>query len=122
MPRRPKPEEEEPYRSLRELWTGTTRLKECSHLGLIRPVTPSSAEVCADCVALGDTWPHLRICLICGYVGCCDMAKNQHMLKHHQATGHPLIQSFEPGEDWIWCYVDEALLIPPDSLRGGLRR
>jgi len=121
MPRRVDPEQEEPYRTLRALWTGTTELRECRHLELIHLVTPSSAEVCADCVALGDSWPHLRICLTCGYVGCCDLAKNHHMRTHCELTGHPLIQSFAPGEDWIWCYQDEALLAPPRSLRGGLR-
>ncbi|HEY4666252.1 MAG TPA: UBP-type zinc finger domain-containing protein [Anaerolineales bacterium] len=122
MPRRVDPEQEEPYRTLREMWTGTTELRECRHMKQIQPATPSSLDACAECVALGDTWPHLRICLTCGYVGCCDMAKNQHMLKHYKSTGHPLIQSFELGEDWIWCYADEAVLAPPKSLRGGLRR
>ena len=116
------PEFEEPYRSLREMWTGTSKVRPCRHMEQIQDVTPSSLDACGECVTLGDTWPHLRICLICGYVGCCDVAKNQHMLKHHRATGHPLIQSFEPGEDWIWCYADEAVLAPPKSLRGGLRR
>ena len=121
MPRRSDPEQEEPYRTLRELWTGTTKLRKCPHFAQAHPVTPSSADVCAECVALGDSWPHLRICLTCGYVGCCDMAKNHHMRTHCEQTGHPLIQSFAPGEDWIWCYQDEALLAPPPSLRGGLR-
>jgi uncharacterized UBP type Zn finger protein len=107
------------YQQLRKAWTGTRRAKPCTHLDQMRRVTPSSTQGCADCLALGDTWPHLRICLICGYVGCCDMAKNQHMLRHYRETGHMLIQSFEEGEDWIWCYVDEALLIPPEVAPGG---
>ena len=115
------PRSDEPYRTLRRIWTGTTKEKPCEHQGLIQRVTPSSAEGCTECLALGDTWPHLRICLICGYVGCCDMAKNQHMIKHYESTGHVLIQSFEPGEDWIWCYEDEALLAPPEDLKGDLR-
>jgi uncharacterized UBP type Zn finger protein len=107
------------YRQLRKAWTGTHREKPCTHLDQMRRVTPSSTRGCTDCLALGDTWPHLRICLICGYVGCCDMAKNQHMLRHYRETGHTLIQSFEEGEDWIWCYIDEALLVPPEVAPGG---
>jgi uncharacterized UBP type Zn finger protein len=61
---------------------------------------------------LGDDWIHLRMCLVCGYVGCCDMAKNRHMMKHIEETGHPLIRSIETGEGWIWCYEDNALLSP----------
>lgn len=106
---------EEAYVRLREVWTGTRQERRCSHLDQMRRVAPSSTEGCAECLALGDSWLHLRICLICGYVGCCDMAKNQHMQRHYQQTGHMLIQSFEEGEDWIWCYEDSALLIPPES-------
>ncbi len=106
----------EPYRTLRKLWTGTTKERKCSHYELIHDVTPSNTEGCAECMALGDPWLHLRICLICGYVGCCDLAKNHHMLNHVKETGHPVVQSFEPMEDWIWCYEDEALLAPPDGM------
>jgi uncharacterized UBP type Zn finger protein len=110
---------DEVYLRLRQVWTGTRQEKACAHGLQMRPVIPSSTRGCAECLALGDTWPHLRICLICGYVGCCDMAKNQHMLRHYRETGHMLIQSFEEGEDWIWCYVDEALLIPPEMPPAG---
>ena len=75
----------------------------------IYSVTPS-AQGCEECLKLGDEWVHLRICLICGQVGCCDNSKNKHATKHFHATQHPLIQSFEPGEDWIWCYVDNVAL------------
>jgi uncharacterized UBP type Zn finger protein len=85
------------------------RGKECSHLELIRDVTPSS-QGCQECLQLGDTWVHLRLCLICGHVGCCDNSKNKHATQHYQATGHPIIQSFEPGENWRWCYVDQVML------------
>lgn len=81
----------------------------CTHAELIQEVTPS-AEGCEECLQLGDTWVHLRICLICGHVGCCENSKNQHASRHHDATGHPLIQSFEPGESWVWCYVDRTFL------------
>jgi uncharacterized UBP type Zn finger protein len=98
---------------LRRRWTGQFKEKECSHLDQINPDVKPSAEVCQECVALGDTWPALRMCLICGYVGCCDEAKNKHSLRHFQETGHPLIKPYkERGMNWIWCHVDKALLDP----------
>ena len=96
----------------RLLFTGSPRPKACSHLHLIKVLEPTTG-VCADCVALGDRWPALRQCLICGYVGCCNDAKNKHALKHYQATGHPLMRSIERGDDWLWCYLDKALLPLP---------
>ena len=88
--------------------------KPCTHLDQIREVVPS-AQGCEECLQMGDTWVHLRICKICGHVGCCDSSKNKHATKHYHATGHPIIQSFEPGEDWLWCYIDESLLLPAKS-------
>jgi uncharacterized UBP type Zn finger protein len=85
------------------------RGKECAHVQLIQAVTPG-AQGCEECLKLGDTWVHLRLCLICGHVGCCDNSKNKHATHHYQTTGHPIIQSFEPGEDWRWCYVDQVML------------
>jgi len=76
----------------------------------IRAVTPS-AQGCEECLAIGSGCVHLRLCLTCGHVGCCDSSPNRHATKHFHATGHPLVRSFEPGEDWKWCYVDE-LMIP----------
>jgi uncharacterized UBP type Zn finger protein len=70
-------------------------------------VTPNS-EGCEDCIPLGDPWLHLRLCMTCGHVGCCDQSKNRHATAHFQASGHPLVQSYEPGEEWWWCYADEA--------------
>ncbi|HEX9070208.1 MAG TPA: UBP-type zinc finger domain-containing protein [Ktedonobacterales bacterium] len=81
----------------------------CTHLDTIREVTPSG-DGCKECLEMGDTWVHLRLCLECGHVGCCDNSKNKHATKHFHATGHPIIQSFQPGEDWRWCYVDEIYL------------
>jgi uncharacterized UBP type Zn finger protein len=81
----------------------------CPHVKLINEVTPS-ASGCEDCLKIGDEWVHLRICLICGYVGCCYQSKNKHATKHFLATGHPIMQSFEPGESWMWCFVDEVVL------------
>ncbi len=77
------------------------------HLTEIRPVTPS-AEGCEECLQSGSGWVHLRLCLSCGHVGCCDASPGRHATKHYQRTAHPIIQSFEPGESWRWCYVDET--------------
>jgi uncharacterized UBP type Zn finger protein len=81
----------------------------CSHLGEAREVR-SDAKGCEDCLKTGDRWVHLRICLSCGHVGCCDSSVNRHARKHYQTTGHPLIRSHEPGEEWRWCYADETFL------------
>jgi uncharacterized UBP type Zn finger protein len=85
--------------------------KECTHLDQIQEVTPSG-DGCKECLEMGDRWVHLRICLSCGHVGCCDNSKNKHATWHHGQTGHPIIQSFEPDEDWIWCYPDELFMEP----------
>lgn len=84
---------------------------ECAHLEQIQAVTPGS-EGCEDCLKIGDRWMHLRLCLTCGYVGCCDSSKNKHASKHFKETGHPLVLSYEPREDWIWCYADEEVFMP----------
>ncbi|MBU8897090.1 cation:proton antiporter [Corallococcus sp. M34] len=81
----------------------------CSHLAQIHPVRPGTRG-CEECLRLHDRWVHLRLCLTCGHVGCCDDSKNRHATKHHQDTLHPLIRSVEPGEDWGWCYVDKVTL------------
>lgn len=77
----------------------------CTHLDSIKEVTPS-ARGCTECIAAGDTWLHLRICLSCGHVGCCDSSKNKHATRHFHETGHPIVRSFEQGERWMWCYAD----------------
>lgn len=84
----------------------------CTHLGEVA-VRELPAEVagCEDCLRSGGKWLHLRICLSCGHVGCCDDSPNRHATAHHGDTGHPLIRSLEPGEDWSWCYVDELGLV-----------
>ncbi len=81
----------------------------CSHLHLVNEVA-ASAEGCENCLKSGGEWVHLRTCLICGHVGCCDSSVNQHARKHFNQTGHPLITSAETGEDWRWCYIDEIYL------------
>jgi uncharacterized UBP type Zn finger protein len=79
----------------------------CTHLDQIR-VKTTDQHVCEDCIKTGDSWVHLRLCLICGHVGCCDSSKNKHATRHFHETGHPLIRSIEPGERWIWCYEDKV--------------
>lgn len=81
-------------------------MPECSHLDHIR-VKETDVHVCEDCIKTGDTWVHLRMCLECGHVGCCDSSRNKHATVHFHATGHPLVRSVEPGERWVWCYVDK---------------
>jgi uncharacterized UBP type Zn finger protein len=82
------------------------RMAACKHVDQIRDVTPSS-NGCEDCLKIGATWVHLRLCLECGHVGCCDSSPNKHATKHFHRTKHPIIRSFEPNEDWMWCYVDQ---------------
>jgi uncharacterized UBP type Zn finger protein len=82
---------------------------QCTHLDQIRPVTPRSPG-CEECLQTGDTWVHLRLCLTCGHVGCCDTSVNKHATKHFHGTRHPVIRSLEPGENWGWCYVDEVMM------------
>src|SRR5689334_2190151 len=87
----------------------------CNHLDQIKVLQlPESVACCEDCRRTGDVWLHLRICLVCGHVGCCDDSPNRHATAHAQGTGHPLIRSLEPGEDWSWCYADEVAMIIPD--------
>ncbi len=78
----------------------------CTHLEMIRDVVPS-APGCEDCLRIGGVWLHLRLCLTCGRVGCCDSSPNRHARAHAEAAEHPIISSLEPGEDWAWCFVDE---------------
>lgn len=84
-------------------------IKQCNHLDTIDTVTPS-AQGCEECLMMGLSWVQLRICLTCGHVGCCDSSPGQHATKHFHVTGHPVMQSFEPGENWKWCYVDEMYI------------
>jgi uncharacterized UBP type Zn finger protein len=81
----------------------------CKHMNQIK-VKSASKHSCEECLKMGDTWVHLRLCLVCGNVGCCDSSKNKHATKHFHQTTHPLIRSAEPGEDWGWCYLDEVYL------------
>jgi len=84
---------------------------ECTHLDQIR-VRDTKTHVCEDCIKIGGRWVHLRLCLQCGHVACCDSSPNKHATKHYHSTKHPLVRSIEPGESWMWCYVDQVALEP----------
>ena len=91
---------------------GRAAERDCSHLSRILDVEPSTTEGCEDCLREGSDWVHLRECLECGHVGCCDNSPRRHATAHWQGTAHPIMRSFEPGEDWAWCYPDELFLMP----------
>jgi hypothetical protein len=80
------------------------------HIGLMRQVVAQTPQGCADCLREGSSWVHLRLCLTCGQVGCCDSSPRRHARRHAQVYGHPIVASYEPGEDWRWCYVDESFV------------
>jgi len=84
----------------------------CTHLDMIKTFDANTPEGCEECLQSGSRWVHLRLCLTCGHVGCCDSSPNKHASKHAAEDHHPLVQSFEKGEDWIWCYVDEVAMQP----------
>jgi len=87
----------------------------CAHLNMIEVTElPQSVGGCEDCLRVGGIWLHLRICLTCGHVGCCDDSPNRHATAHFRASEHPLIRSLEPEEEWSWCYVDELAMIIPE--------
>lgn len=83
--------------------------KTCTHLDQVRQVSPSGAG-CKECLETGDHWVALRMCLSCGHVGCCDSSKGRHADKHFHDSGHAVMQSAEPGQDWRWCYIDQTYL------------
>ncbi|WP_141733382.1 UBP-type zinc finger domain-containing protein [Oligoflexus tunisiensis] len=81
----------------------------CKDFRTLSPVTPHTTEGCEECLKSGDDWMHLRLCLACGHVGCCDDSPNKHATQHYHQTKHPVIQSFEPGETWLWCYAHNQM-------------
>jgi uncharacterized UBP type Zn finger protein len=106
------PEIKIPNALLRLAWTGKIREKPCTHLDQIQEVE-ANTDVCEACAQLGHSWVHLRMCMICGNIGCCSSSKNNHALQHYHETGHPLIKPYmQSGMEWIWCYEDGALLSP----------
>lgn len=97
--------------------------RTCSHLMEVRAF-PSPAMECAECVAMGDRWVHLRQCTSCGHVACCDDSKNRHATAHYRASLHPVIRSIEPSEAWGWCYAEEMFINPlpmPRRTRASIR-
>ena len=101
----------------------------CTHLDQVRVTQlPEAVDGCEECLRSGDPWLHLRICLECGHVGCCDDSPNRHASAHSGSSSHPIIRSLEPGEVWSWCYVDQVAMsilevrgetrIPPSPLGG----
>lgn len=84
----------------------------CSHLSEVKKVEARTPDGCEECLTMGSEWVHLRLCLSCGHVGCCDNSINRHATKHFRSTKHPVMRSFEPSEDWGWCYVDELMIEP----------
>jgi uncharacterized UBP type Zn finger protein len=93
----------------------------CTHLDTIAVTElPVSVDGCEDCLRAGGVWLHLRICLECGHVGCCDDSPGQHASAHAASTRHPLIRSLEPGETWCWCFADELAMVIP-SITGSTR-
>ena len=87
----------------------------CAHLETVADVEPSSPG-CEDCLRIGGTWMHLRMCMRCGHVGCCDQSPNRHASAHFNATGHPVIEGYDPPEGWGWCYVDEVFFDLSDRM------
>ena len=83
--------------------------KNCSHEAEIREVTPSALG-CEECLKTNSRWVHLRLCRICGHVGCCDQSPHRHARKHFHATNHPIIEGYDPPEGWGWCYIDKLAL------------
>jgi uncharacterized UBP type Zn finger protein len=86
----------------------------CRHLDQVLDVVPSS-EGCEDCLRIGGQWVHLRTCMSCGHVGCCDNSPNRHARAHFASSQHPIIESYEPNEDWSYCYVDDLAFTVPDG-------
>jgi len=86
--------------------------QRCKHLAQVRDVAAKTPDGCEECLQSGDGWVHLRLCLECGHVGCCDDSPNRHATKHFHKTKHPVMRSFEPGEDWGYCYVDAMTFEP----------
>jgi uncharacterized UBP type Zn finger protein len=92
----------------------------CPHVTAVKPV-PSRTQGCEECLQIGSPWVHLHLCLSCGHVGCCDSSPNRHATKHFHLTEHPVIASFEPGERWAWCYIEQTMLEAPKQAEPYLR-
>jgi Zn-finger in ubiquitin-hydrolases and other protein len=87
-------------------------MSDCAHLDqIVFTEPPDRVEGCPECLRIGSRWVHLRMCQICGTVGCCDSSPNQHASRHARAQGHPILRSIEPGEEWSWCVIDEVAFV-----------
>jgi hypothetical protein len=86
-------------------------MADCTHLDQIKVGMPDEVPGCEECLKTGGQWVHLRVCRTCGLVGCCDSSPNQHASKHAVSSGHPIVSSLEPGEDWSYCYVDDVAFV-----------
>jgi uncharacterized UBP type Zn finger protein len=93
-------------------------MTKCQHVDSLPPEPAPQSDTCPECLAIGSHPVQLRLCLTCGHVGCCDSSQYRHATAHHDETGHPVMRSFEPGENWEWCYVDQV--IPSRSVNGNL--
>ncbi|MEA2462599.1 MAG: monovalent cation:H+ antiporter-2, family, partial [Acidobacteriota bacterium] len=107
---RPTPGEEEETGTVRTIHLTPEQQRACEHTAKMPADVTSAASGCEECLKLGDTWVHLRICMKCGRVGCCDSSKNKHASKHYDATAHPVIRSYQPHEEWAWCFPDELMM------------
>ena len=87
----------------------------CSHLEVVDDSVTPSADGCEDCLRIGAQWVHLRVCRTCGHIGCCDSSPNRHATHHAHETSHPIVTSVEPGENWSYCYVDDAMFVVTTS-------
>ncbi len=87
----------------------------CAHIDEIAFSRPEQVAGCEECLKIGARWVHLRVCRICGKVGCCDSSPNRHATRHARESGHPIVTSVEPGEDWSYCYVEDAMFVVPDG-------
>ncbi len=83
---------------------------QCEHISDVDLDKKRNTKGCEECEKTGSRWVHLRLCLTCGHVGCCDSSRNKHGSKHFKSTKHPLIKSYEPGESWKWCFLDETFI------------
>ena len=86
--------------------------EQCRHLDQVHDVQPRTPAGCEECLKTDGWWVHLRLCLTCGHVGCCDDSPGRHATQHFHRSQHPIMRSLEPGEDWAWCYVDEVVMEP----------
>jgi hypothetical protein len=91
----------------------------CTHLDQVHDPAPRTPQGCEECLKTNGWWVHLRLCLACGHVGCCDNSPGKHATKHFHQSHHAIIRSFEPGEDWGWCYVDQLMMEPAPTPRHG---